>query len=62
MADIYFKNTTTGRRYKVIEFDKMTNEVRLQGDHAEFREPYSKKRFEEMGYVLEKEESDAERS
>lgn len=59
MTEVYFKNTTTGRRYKVVNIDKMKGEIRLRGEHAEFTEKYDKERFKKMGYVLEKEVSNA---
>jgi ABC-type transporter MlaC component len=60
MTSLYFKNKETGKRYKVISLDKTRGVVILQGEHAQFEEPYSKERFQEMGYVLEKEDDDAE--
>lgn len=54
MTELYFKNTKTGRRYKVIRIDKEKGEITLKGEYSEFTEPYDKERFKRLGYVLEK--------
>jgi len=54
MAELYFKNTKTGRRYKVIRIDKEKGEITLKGEYSEFTEPYDRDRFKRLGYVLEK--------
>jgi hypothetical protein len=50
MPEVFFENTKTGKRYKVLEFggDKVT----LQGEHATFTEPYDKEKFVNLGYKL----------
>jgi hypothetical protein len=54
VAEIAFVHNRTGRRYRVVAFDKDAGKVRLIGEHnVEFSEPYSKERFAEMGYTLE---------
>lgn len=58
MPDLYFRNTRTGLRYKVVRLDKSTNEIVLKGEYAEFTETYDKERFKKMGYILEKGEED----
>lgn len=57
MAELYFKNTKTGRRYKVIRIDKEKGEITLKGEYSEFTEPYDKERFKRLGYVPEKVET-----
>jgi hypothetical protein len=56
MSELYFENTKTGKRYKVLGLDKLKHEVTLQGPHAKFTEPYDKERFEKLGYRLVKED------
>lgn len=60
MTKLFFKNTNTGKRYEVLKLDKTTGEIILKGEHVEFVERYEKERFKQMGYVLEKEDADAE--
>ena len=50
MADVYFLNEATGKKYKVVAFDKEAGTVRLKGEHGEFIEKYSRERFEKLGY------------
>lgn len=59
MAEIYFRNEKTGRRYKVVQWNQETGEIILKGEYAEFAEKYSKERFQRMGYVIEKGDADA---
>jgi len=54
MTELYFRNMKTGRRYKVIRIDKEKGEITLKGEYSEFTEPYDKERFQRLGYVLEK--------
>ena len=54
MAELYFRNTRTNRKYKVVRVDKEKGEITLKGEYAEFTEPYDKERFKALGYVLEK--------
>jgi len=54
MAELYFRNTRTNRKYKVVRIDKEKGEITLKGEYAEFTEPYDKERFKALGYVLEK--------
>lgn len=54
MAELYFRNTRTHRKYKVVRIDKEKGEITLKGEYAEFTEPYDKERFKALGYVLEK--------
>lgn len=58
MIELYFRNTKTERRYKVIRIDKEKGEITLKGEYSEFTEPYDKERFQRLGYVLEKVESE----
>lgn len=54
MADIAFVNVKTGRRYKVVQFNKEEGKVTLVGEAGiEFVEPYSKERFQNLGYELQ---------
>lgn len=59
MTKLYFRNEKTGKRYQIVKIDKAENTVVLRGDLAEFTERYDKGVFKALGYVLEKEESDA---
>jgi hypothetical protein len=54
MAELYFRNTRTNRKYKVVRVDKEKGEITLKGEYSEFVEPYDKERFKALGYVLEK--------
>lgn len=56
---LYFRNLKTGKRYQVVNIDKVKNTITLKGEMAAFTEPYDKDRFKRMGYVLEKETEDA---
>ncbi len=47
---LYFENTKTGKRFKVLSWDETTGEIRLKGEAHEFTETFSKKRFKEMNY------------
>ena len=47
---MYFENTKSGKRFKVLSWDETTNEVRLKGEFGEFIETFDKKRFKEMNY------------
>lgn len=50
-ADVFFENIHTGKRYKVVSFDREAGTVTLIGPHNRpFTEKYSKERFQEMGY------------
>lgn len=52
MAELYFENERTKKRYKILRFDKEAGTVVLKGEHAEFVENYDKDKFIEMGYKL----------
>lgn len=54
MAELYFRNTRTNRKYKVVRVNKEKGEITLKGEYSEFVEPYDKERFKALGYVLEK--------
>lgn len=58
MTQLYFRHQSTGKRYKIVAFDKEAGVVVLKGPTTEFREPYDKERFARMGYVLEREETE----
>jgi hypothetical protein len=54
MAEIAFVNTKTGRKYRVVKFDKDAGTVTLIGEAGvEFTEPYSKERMQNLGYELQ---------
>lgn len=57
MTELIFRNTITGKAYKVLSLDKERGVIILQGPNAKFEEPYDKENFKRMGYVLEKQES-----
>lgn len=59
MSELWFENTKTKKRYKVVGMDKTKGEITLQGQYAIFTEPYDKERFEKLGYRLVKAEPDA---
>lgn len=57
-AEVFFENIHTGKRYKIIGFDKEAETVTLIGPHnMPFVEKYSKERFEKMGYTLKKDDA-----
>lgn len=58
MAELYFRNVHTNKRFKVVRMDKDKNEIVLKGEYSEFVEPYDKERFKSNGYVLEQGEAD----
>lgn len=50
-AEIFFESVHTGKRYKIVRFDREAGTVELVGPHGvPFVEKYTKERFEEMGY------------
>lgn len=51
-TELYFENVKTKKRYKVVKLDKEAGEITLRGEYAEFTEPYSKERFQKLGYKL----------
>jgi hypothetical protein len=55
VAEVVCINEKTGKKYKVLAFDKEAGTVRLRGEHGEFTEKYSKERFQQMGYTLKQE-------
>ncbi len=56
MAELFFENIHTGKRYKIVSFDKDAGTVTLIGPHnMPFTEKYTKERFEQMGYTLKQE-------
>ena len=57
MAELYFRNVHTNKRFKVVRMDKDKNEIVLKGEYSEFVEPYDKERFKSNGYVLEQGEA-----
>lgn len=56
MATLYFRHTKTNKRYRIVRLDKEKNQVVLQGELAEFTQPYDKDELQRLGYVLEREE------
>lgn len=52
--EIYFRNTKTDKRYKVVGRDVKEGTVTLEGDLGRFTEKYDKETFAKNGYVLEK--------
>ena len=57
MSELFFQNIKTGKRYKIVSFNKEQGTVKLQGPHATWEEPYSKERFQQLGYTLVKEDA-----
>ena len=54
MPDYAFVNKKTGKKYRVVQFDQGAGKVVLVGERGiEFAEPYSKERFEKLGYTLQ---------
>lgn len=56
---MYFRNKVTQARFKVLSYDRETGIMTLLGEYGKFKEEYSKEKFQQMGYILEKEEDDA---
>ena len=59
MPSLYFENTKTGRKYRVLKLDKTANTITLEGSRAQFTEPYDKEKFAKMGYKLVQVEDEA---
>lgn len=57
MVELFFENTTSKKRYKVLAFDKEAGTVTLQGLAEPWVEPFDRARFERMGYTLVKDEA-----
>ena len=61
MADqLFFENTKTKKRYRVVRMAEDGSSVTLKGEFGEFTEPYSKERFKSLGYKLVREEGEKE--
>ena len=52
--ELYFKNTKTGTRFKVIRMDKEKGTVVLEGEYGQFEDKFDKDWLTKNGYVLEK--------
>lgn len=50
MAELYFVHEKTGKKYKVVKYDKEAGMIRLKGETGEFDEKYDQQRFAKMGY------------
>ncbi len=51
MSDLFFENTHTKARFKVVSWDKDAGKVTLIGRHnIPFEVDYSQKMFADMGY------------
>lgn len=59
MTTLYFRHTSSGKKYRVVKIDKETKKIVLRGQHSEFEEDYDKERFQRLGYELIKESADA---
>lgn len=57
---LFFVNTNTGKRYKVVHLDRDNGTITLQGETTQFVEPYDKERFKKLGYQLVNESDDEE--
>ena len=59
MTEVLFFQSRTGKKYKIISFDRDKGTVRLEGPTRQFDVTYSKEHFKTMGYKLVKvEEAD----
>lgn len=48
---VYFENTKTGKRFKVLSWNEETGEVVMKGEVGDpFTETFDKKRFKQMNY------------
>jgi hypothetical protein len=59
MANLFFRNTRTGKRYKVLRWDQDTQEMDLVGEEppaARFTIRFNKEAFKQMGYRPEQED------
>lgn len=53
MPELFFVNNKTGKKYKILKFDRDAGRVRLVGEHGvEFEEKYDKETFQRLGYEL----------
>lgn len=54
MTELVFVNEKSGRRYRVIKFNKEAGTVTMVGPHGlEIEERYSREKFENLGYKLQ---------
>jgi hypothetical protein len=54
MAEVFFVNNKTGKKYKVLKFDREAGKVQLVGEHnVPFEEKYDKELFQRLGYELQ---------
>jgi hypothetical protein len=53
-VNIYFTNTKTGNKFKLVRMDKDTGIMVLEGEYGQFEEKYDKDWLTKNGYVLEK--------
>jgi hypothetical protein len=57
---LFLENKTTGRKYKVLRFDKEANKLWLTGDYGEFDVEFDKENLKKMGYALVREQVEEE--
>jgi hypothetical protein len=58
MPEVFFENVHTGKKYKVVSFDREAGTVTLIGPHNRpFTEKFTKERFQQMGYELKQGEA-----
>jgi hypothetical protein len=54
MSELAFVSSKTGRRYKVISFDREAGKVTLIGEAGvQFTETFDKALFQKLGYELQ---------
>ena len=56
MSELFFRNKKTGKKFKVVRFDKAKGTIVLKGEYREFEEKFDKAKFERLGYELVQEE------
>ena len=53
MPEVALVNEKTGKKYKIVKFDKDAGTITLVGEHnVEFTERYDKELFVKLGYTL----------
>lgn len=50
--EMYLVNDSTGKRYKIIRFDRERREITIEGQYNTWTEPFDKAKLQAAGYQL----------
>lgn len=60
MVNLSFLNKETGKKFRIVRWNKETGEVTLKGENSTFTEKFDKDKFKRMGYTLVQDEAPPE--